>query len=518
MRIGLACEAGPPPADVLDLLEAAGLPVRLAARRGAAGAPAPRRRPLAAGLGRRRAARLRPGSAGRRDRRQRPAARRTPRRRRPARPAPEPRRTGGGRPAGRQAGPPARGSPPATSRPPVATSPPRAPSRTSSPWTSRPWLRRSVSPTGSSSFAPGWRRDSTAAPPLEVRRGRRLLQRAPRGGARRPGAAARRVRRAGDQAARRSWRRDEDICRGTTTWRRRSRRSARWRRRPPRCRRRPRPSSPTCAPAATRRSARRPRGSTAWSSPRTTPCRSPSCRPGWTRCRPDSGLRWRRPPPTSAPITSARRSRRGARRSRRARSSARRSCRWRAAGLYVPGGLADYPSSVLMTAIPAQVAGVERIVVCSPPRPGGGAAAGVAAACALLGLELLFPIGGAQAVAAMALGTARVPRCDVIVGPGNAYVTEAKRLLVGEVGIDSLAGPSEVLIIADASRRAGVARRRPACAGRARLRRDGLPRRHRRHARRPRDRRLSSGSRPSSASPRATWSSSSAPTAMPRSR
>jgi histidinol dehydrogenase len=121
------------------------------------------------------------------------------------------------------------------------------------------------------------------------------------------------------------------------------------------------------------------------------------------------------------------------------------------AGLYVPGGLADYPSSVLMTAIPAQVAGVERVVVCSPPRPGGGAAAGVAAACALLGIERLYPIGGAQAVAAMALGTACVPRCDVIVGPGNAYVTEAKRLLVGEVGIDSLAGPSEVLIIADAA-------------------------------------------------------------------
>jgi len=120
-----------------------------------------------------------------------------------------------------------------------------------------------------------------------------------------------------------------------------------------------------------------------------------------------------------------------------------------AAGLYVPGGLADYPSSVLMTVIPAQVAGVERIVVCSPPRPDGGAAAGVAAACALLGVELLYPVGGAQAVAAMALGTGQMPRCDVIVGPGNAYVTEAKRLLVGEVGIDSLAGPSEVLIIAD---------------------------------------------------------------------
>ncbi len=119
------------------------------------------------------------------------------------------------------------------------------------------------------------------------------------------------------------------------------------------------------------------------------------------------------------------------------------------AGLYVPGGLADYPSSVLMTAIPAQVAGVERIVVCSPPREGGGAAGGVAAACALLGLEDLYPIGGAQAVAAMAFGTELVPRCDVIVGPGNAYVTEAKRQVMGEVAIDGLAGPSEVLIIAD---------------------------------------------------------------------
>jgi histidinol dehydrogenase len=120
-----------------------------------------------------------------------------------------------------------------------------------------------------------------------------------------------------------------------------------------------------------------------------------------------------------------------------------------AAGLYVPGGLGNYPSSVLMTAIPALVAGVERIVVCSPPRPGGGAASGVAAACALLGLGEVFPVGGAQAVAAMAFGTAQVPRCDVIVGPGNAYVTEAKRQVMGAVGIDSLAGPSEVLVIAD---------------------------------------------------------------------
>ncbi len=119
------------------------------------------------------------------------------------------------------------------------------------------------------------------------------------------------------------------------------------------------------------------------------------------------------------------------------------------AGLYVPGGLANYPSSVLMTAIPAQVAGVGRVVVCSPPRRGGGAAAGVAAACELLGVDDLFPIGGAQAVAAMAFGTATIPRCDVIVGPGNAYVTEAKRQVMGAVAIDGLAGPSEVLVIAD---------------------------------------------------------------------
>ena len=121
-----------------------------------------------------------------------------------------------------------------------------------------------------------------------------------------------------------------------------------------------------------------------------------------------------------------------------------------AAGLYVPGGLANYPSSVLMTAIPAQVAGVERIVVCSPPRNDGSVPSGVAAACALLGVEHVFPVGGAQAVAAMAYGTESVPRVDVIVGPGNAYVTEAKRQVMGEVAIDGLAGPSEVLIVADA--------------------------------------------------------------------
>ena len=123
------------------------------------------------------------------------------------------------------------------------------------------------------------------------------------------------------------------------------------------------------------------------------------------------------------------------------------------AGLYVPGGLADYPSSVLMTAIPAQVAGVGRLVVCSPARGGGGVASGVAAAAALLGIGDVLPVGGAQAIAALAFGTATVPRCDVIVGPGNAYVTEAKRQVMGEVRVDGLAGPSEVLIIADESGR-----------------------------------------------------------------
>jgi histidinol dehydrogenase len=119
-----------------------------------------------------------------------------------------------------------------------------------------------------------------------------------------------------------------------------------------------------------------------------------------------------------------------------------------AAGLYVPGGLANYPSTVLMTAIPALVAGVGRLVVCSPPRPGGGVGGGVAAACALLGIGDLYPVGGAQAVAAMAFGTAQVPRCDIVAGPGNAFVTEAKRQLMGDVAIDSLAGPSEVIIVA----------------------------------------------------------------------
>lgn len=118
-------------------------------------------------------------------------------------------------------------------------------------------------------------------------------------------------------------------------------------------------------------------------------------------------------------------------------------------GVYAPGGRAAYPSSVLMGVVPAVAAGVTEIVVCSPAGPGGRPPDEVMAACALAGATRLFPLGGAGAVGAMAYGTATVPRVDAIVGPGNRYVTEAKRQLAGEVVIDSPAGPSEVLVVAD---------------------------------------------------------------------
>jgi histidinol dehydrogenase (EC 1.1.1.23) len=120
------------------------------------------------------------------------------------------------------------------------------------------------------------------------------------------------------------------------------------------------------------------------------------------------------------------------------------------AGLYVPGGKAAYPSSVLMNAIPAKVAGVGELVMCVPT-PDGIENEAVFAAAALAGVDRVFRVGGAQAVAAMAYGTATVPAVDKIVGPGNAYVAAAKRQVFGRVGIDSIAGPSEVLVIADAS-------------------------------------------------------------------
>jgi histidinol dehydrogenase len=117
-------------------------------------------------------------------------------------------------------------------------------------------------------------------------------------------------------------------------------------------------------------------------------------------------------------------------------------------GLYVPGGKAAYPSSVLMNALPAKVAGVREIVMVVPT-PGGGKTPLVLAAAALAGVDRAFAIGGAQAIAALAYGTQTVPQVDKIVGPGNAYVAAAKRRVFGVVGIDMVAGPSEILIVCD---------------------------------------------------------------------
>jgi histidinol dehydrogenase len=119
-----------------------------------------------------------------------------------------------------------------------------------------------------------------------------------------------------------------------------------------------------------------------------------------------------------------------------------------AAGIYAPGGRAAYPSSVLMCAIPAQVAGLERIALASPPGPDGNLHPLALAAAALCGLEEIYAMGGAQAIFALAHGTETIPKVDIIAGPGNAWVREAKRQVYGTVGIDSLAGPSELMVIA----------------------------------------------------------------------
>src|SRR5690606_27777044 len=129
----------------------------------------------------------------------------------------------------------------------------------------------------------------------------------------------------------------------------------------------------------------------------------------------------------------------------------RLGAKWRpvdAAGLYVPGGRASSPSSLLMNAIPARVAGVARLVVATPP-PRGATSPLVRAAAHLAGVDEVWRIGGAQAIAALAYGTERIRPVDVITGPGNDYVAEAKRQLFGVVGIDMVAGPSEILVIAD---------------------------------------------------------------------
>ena len=120
------------------------------------------------------------------------------------------------------------------------------------------------------------------------------------------------------------------------------------------------------------------------------------------------------------------------------------------AGLYVPGGRAAYPSSLLMNALPAVCAGVERLVMVSPT-PGGEANPLVLAAAEIAGVQEIYRVGGAQAVAALAVGTEAIPRADMVVGPGNAWVAEAKRQLYGTVGIDMVAGPSEILIVSDAA-------------------------------------------------------------------
>ncbi|MEM9706731.1 MAG: histidinol dehydrogenase [Pseudomonadota bacterium] len=119
-----------------------------------------------------------------------------------------------------------------------------------------------------------------------------------------------------------------------------------------------------------------------------------------------------------------------------------------AAGLYAPGGLAAYPSSVLMNAIPAKVAGVERLVLVTPT-PNGAVNNAVLAAAKIAGVDEIYRIGGAQAIAALAYGAGPIEPVDVIVGPGNAYVAEAKRQVFGRVGIDSVAGPSEIMVVAD---------------------------------------------------------------------
>jgi histidinol dehydrogenase len=120
-------------------------------------------------------------------------------------------------------------------------------------------------------------------------------------------------------------------------------------------------------------------------------------------------------------------------------------------GIYAPGGRAAYPSTVLMSAVPARVAGVEQIVLCTPTAPDGRPHRPTLAAARAAGVDRVFRVGGAQAIAALAFGTETVPAVDKIVGPGNVFVAEAKRLVFGQVGIDQVAGPTETLLIADDS-------------------------------------------------------------------
>ena len=119
------------------------------------------------------------------------------------------------------------------------------------------------------------------------------------------------------------------------------------------------------------------------------------------------------------------------------------------AGLYVPGGTAAYPSTVLMDAIPAKIAGVKQVVMVTPPNKDGSVNPVILAAAAVAGVDEIYKVGGAQAIAALAYGTESIPKVDKIVGPGNAFVAEAKKQVFGKVSIDMIAGPSEILIVAD---------------------------------------------------------------------
>lgn len=120
-------------------------------------------------------------------------------------------------------------------------------------------------------------------------------------------------------------------------------------------------------------------------------------------------------------------------------------------GIYIPGGLASYPSSALMAAIPARIAGVGQIIACTPPKKDGGVNGVMLVAADVAGIDVVFKVGGAQAIAAMAYGTTTIPKVDKIVGPGNIYVVAAKQVVAPNVDVDFAAGPSEVLIIADAT-------------------------------------------------------------------
>lgn len=126
-------------------------------------------------------------------------------------------------------------------------------------------------------------------------------------------------------------------------------------------------------------------------------------------------------------------------------------CALNTAGIYIPGGTAPLPSTVLMNVIPAKVAGVRRIVLCTPPGKDGEVPPVILAAAGIAGADEIYKVGGAQAIAAMAYGTQSIPRTDKICGPGNVYVNTAKRLVFGEADIDMFAGPSEILIVADRS-------------------------------------------------------------------